>query len=224
MPVRDWPALERPREKLLARGAAALSDAELLAIFLRTGVKGKSVMDLARELLARFGGLRGLIEADCEQLIAAAGIGVAKYVQLHAALELSERFLQSSFERGDAISDPGMTRRYLKGKLRGYTREVFACLYLDNQHRLIRYEELFFGTIDGASVHPREVVKRVLKHNAAAVIFAHNHPSGIAEPSQADRRITDRLKSALLLVDVRVLDHMIVGDEEVLSFAERGLL
>lgn len=224
MPMRDWPALERPREKLLAQGPAALSDAELLAIFLRTGVKGKPVMDLARELLSLFGGVRGLIEADCEQLTAATGMGVAKYAQLHAALELSERFLQSNFERGDAISDPGMTRRYLKGKLRGYTREVFACMYLDNQHRLIRYEELFFGTIDGASVHPREVVKRVLKHNAAAVIFAHNHPSGVAEPSQADRRITDRLKSALLLVDVRVLDHMIVGDGEVLSFAERGLL
>jgi len=224
MSMAEWPLLERPREKLLEYGAGALSDAELLAIFLRTGVKGKSVLELARELLSKFGGVRGLLEADRDALTGAAGVGIAKYAQLQAALELTERYLQAGFARGDAISDPGVTRRYLKSKLRGYTREVFACMYLDNQHRLIRYEELFFGTIDGASVHPREVVKRVLKHNAAAVIFAHNHPSGVAEPSQADRRITDRLKSALLLVDVRVLDHMIVGDEEVLSFAERGLL
>jgi DNA repair protein RadC len=152
------------------------------------------------------------------------GIGIAKYAQIRASLELFERYLLESLDRGDAISDPGKTRRFLKGKLRKYSREVFACMYLDNQHRLIKFEELFYGTIDGASVHAREVVKRALDHNAAAVIFAHNHPSGVAEPSQADRRITDRLKSALLLVDVRVLDHMVVGDREVISFAERGFL
>lgn len=224
MSLVDWPVSERPREKLLKCGAATLSDAELLAIFLRTGASGLPVVELARELLSNFGGVRGLLEADAETLTGARGMGPAKFAQLRAALELTQRYLQAGFERGDAISDPGVTRQYLKGKLRGYGREVFACMYLDNQHRLICYEELFFGTIDGASVHPREVVKRVLKHNAAAVIFAHNHPSGVAEPSQADRRITDRLKSALLLVDVRVLDHMIVGDQEVLSFAERGLL
>lgn len=224
MSLVDWPVSERPREKLLKCGAATLSDAELLAIFLRTGASGLPVVELARELLSSFGGVRGLLEADAETLTGARGMGPAKFAQLRAALELTQRYLQAGFERGDAISDPGVTRQYLKGKLRGYGREVFACMYLDNQHRLITYEELFFGTIDGASVHPREVVKRVLKHNAAAVIFAHNHPSGVAEPSQADRRITDRLKSALLLVDVRVLDHMIVGDQEVLSFAERGLL
>lgn len=224
MSMADWPALERPREKLLALGAGALSDAELLAIFLRTGLRDKPVLQLARELLVTFGGLRGLLEAEKERLTGAPGIGAAKYVQLQAALELAERYLETSFSRGDAISDPGMTRRYLKGKLRGHPQEVFACLFLDNQHRLIRYEELFYGTIDGASVHPREVVRRVIRHNAAAVIFAHNHPSGVAEPSQADRRITDRLKSALALVDVRVLDHMVVGDQEVTSFAERGLL
>jgi len=209
---------------LLKHGAKVLSDSELLAIFLRTGTKGCSVLELARRLLEEFGGVRGLLDADRTTLVCAPGMSDAKYAQLRAALELTERYLQCGFERGDAISDPGITRRYLKGKLRGYGREVFACMYLDNQHRLISYEELFFGTIDGASVHPREVVKRVLKHNAAAVIFAHNHPSGVAEPSQADRRITERLKSALLLVDVRVLDHMIVGDQDVLSFAERGLL
>lgn len=224
MSIVEWPVLERPREKLLASGAKALSDAELLAIFLRTGVRNKPVLELARDLLVQFGGIRGLLEAEQDALTAAPGIGVAKFVQLQAALELTERFLETSFSRGDAISDPGMTRRYLKGKLRGYVQEVFACMFLDNQHRLICFEELFFGTIDGASVHPREVVRRVLRHNAAAVIFAHNHPSGIAEPSQADRRITDRLKSALALVDVRVLDHMVVGDQEVTSFAERGLL
>lgn len=224
MSIAHWPADERPREKLLKLGAKALTDAELLAIFLRTGIREKPVMLLARDVLTRFGGIRGLLEAEREALTATAGIGMAKYVQLQAALELAERYLETSFSRGDAISDPGMTRRYLKGKLRGYDREVFACMYLDNQHRLICYEELFFGTIDGASVHPREVVKRVLRHNAAAVIFAHNHPSGVAEPSQADRRITERLKSALMLVDVRVLDHMVVGDDEVTSFAERGLL
>lgn len=224
MSIMEWPAPERPREKLLELGAKALSDAELLAIFLRTGIRNKPVLELARDLLARFGGIRGLLEAEREALTATPGVGTAKFVQLQAALELTERFLETSFSRGDAISDPGMTRRYLKGKLRGYVREVFACLFLDNQHRLICYEELFFGTIDGASVHPREVVRRVLKHNAAAVIFAHNHPSGVAEPSQADRRITERLKSALALVDVRVLDHMVVGDQDVTSFAERGLL
>lgn len=224
MSIMEWPALERPREKLLEYGAKALSDAELLAIFLRTGVRNKPVLQLARELLVQFGGIRGLLEAERDLLTATPGIGIAKFAQLQAALELTERYLETSFSRGDAISDPGMTRRYLKGKLRGYVQEVFACLFLDNQHRLISYEELFFGTIDGASVHPREVVRRVLRHNAAAVIFAHNHPSGVAEPSQADRRITDRLKSALALVDVRVLDHMVVGDEEVTSFAERGLL
>jgi DNA repair protein RadC len=220
----DWPSAERPREKLLQQGAAALTDAELLAIFIRTGVKGRSAIDVARDLLRDFGGLRGLIDADAGSVCKCSGIGIAKYAQIRASLELFERYLLESLDRGDAISDPGKTRRFLKGKLRKYSREVFACMYLDNQHRLIKFEELFYGTIDGASVHAREVVKRALDHNAAAVIFAHNHPSGVAEPSQADRRITDRLKSALLLVDVRVLDHMVVGDREVISFAERGFL
>lgn len=224
MTIADWPAAERPREKLLQQGAAALSDAELLAIFIRTGVKGKSAIDVARNLLRDLGGLRGLLEADADAVCKCQGMGIAKYAQIKASFELFERYLLESLDRGDAISDPSTTRRFLTGKLRRYNREVFACLYLDNQHRLIKFEELFFGTIDGASVHAREVVKKALEHNAAAVIFAHNHPSGLAEPSQADRRITDRLKSALLLVDIRVLDHMIVGDKEVISFAERGYL
>tara|TARA_R110002072_G_scaffold1369_9_gene11394 strand:+ start:2612 stop:3313 length:702 start_codon:yes stop_codon:yes gene_type:complete len=220
----DWPISERPREKLLARGASSLTDAELVAIFLRTGTSKQSVLLLANNLIQQLGGLRGLLEADYQTLTQCHGIGLAKFVQLQAALELGERFLFARLERGDGLLDPATTRRFLKSKLRDYDREVFACLFLDNQHRVISYEELFFGTIDGASVHPREVVKRVLHHNAAAVIFAHNHPSGVAEPSQADQRITDRLKSALMLVDVRVLDHMIVGDSEVMSFAETGLI
>lgn len=220
----DWPIAERPREKLLAHGAASLTDAELIAIFLRTGTSRQPVLHLADSLLQQMGGIRGLLEADYQTLCRCHGVGLAKYVQLQAALELGERFLFASLDRGDGLLDPSTTRRFLKSKLRGYDREVFACLFLDNQHRVISYEELFFGTIDGASVHPREVVKRVLHHNAAAVIFAHNHPSGVAEPSQADQRITERLKSALLLVDVRVLDHMIVGDSEVMSFAETGLI
>lgn len=220
----DWPESERPREKLLRRGASSLTDAELIAIFLRTGTRRLPVLALASTLLRQLGGIRGLLDSSEAQLRQCHGVGLAKYVQLQAALELGERYLFASLERGEGMLDPASTRRFLKSKLRGYDREVFACLFLDNQHRVISYEELFFGTIDGASVHPREVVKRVLYHNAAAVIFAHNHPSGIAEPSQADERITERLKSALLLVDVRVLDHMIVGDAEVMSFAESGLI
>lgn len=224
MSIKNWPKDERPREKLMRNGAKSLTDSELLAIFLRTGIKGRSVMQIARDLLRRFDGIRGLLDAEAGVIIKARGVGCAKYAQLTAAMELTERYLQHSFVKGDAITDPLQTRKFLKSKLRGYEREVFACLYLDNQHRLINYEELFYGTIDGASVHPREVVKRVLSQNAAAVIFAHNHPSGLAEPSQADRRITERLKSALMLVDVRVLDHLIVGETEVLSFAEKGLI
>lgn len=224
MTINEWPKEERPREKLLSRGASALSDAELLAIFLRTGIRGKTALDLARELLARFNGLRGLLEATQEDVCSAPGIGSAKYAQLQAGIALSERFLLHDLDRGETLLDPAKTRRFLKSRLRGYQQEVFACLFLDNQHRVIKFEELFQGTIDGASVYPREVVKKALALNAAAVILAHNHPSGLAEPSQADLRITEKIKSALLLVDIRVLDHMIVGDGEVLSFAESGIL
>lgn len=213
-----------PREKLLRHGPEALADEELLAIFLRTGLPGVGVMDLSRQLLEAFSGLRGLMQAGKEDFLGQPGIGLSKYSQLVSALEMSKRYLRAGIERGEMISDPGITRQFLQIKLRPYAREVFACLFLDNQHRLISYEELFFGTIDGASVHPREVVKRGLELNAAAVIFAHNHPSGVAEPSQADRRITERLKSALGLLDIRVLDHLIVGDTEVSSFAEMGLM
>ncbi|MEN9500862.1 MAG: repair protein RadC [Pseudomonadota bacterium] len=223
MAITDWPIDERPREKLLARGAQALSDAELLAIFLRVGVKGKTAVDLARELLQGFGSLRQLFDADAEKFCETHGMGQAKYVQLQAVLEMSRRYLAEKLRRGDPLNDPEAVRFYLTARLRDYRFEVFACLFLDNRHRVIEYEELFRGTIDGASVHPREVVRRALHHNAAAVIFAHNHPSGVAEPSQADERITHKLKDALHLIDVRVLDHFVVGDQ-VISFAERGLL
>ncbi|MFT7218771.1 MAG: DNA repair protein RadC [Candidatus Azotimanducaceae bacterium] len=216
--------IQKPREKLLEKGAGALTDIELLSLFLRTGLPGLHVGQLAERLLQRFDGLAGLMLADAEDLLRCEGIGAAKCAALCAAMEMTCRAIETSLRRGDAFTDPSATRQYVAIKMRSYTREVFACLFLDNQHRLISYEELFFGTIDGASVHPREVVKRSLETNAAAVIFAHNHPSGVAEPSQADRRITARLESALSLVDIRVLDHMVVGDGEVVSFAERGLL
>ncbi|MEJ2760821.1 MAG: DNA repair protein RadC [Gammaproteobacteria bacterium] len=224
MPIAEWPDLERPREKLLHRGAASLSDAELLAIFLRTGIRGKTAVDLARDLVAEFGGLRLLLDAEHRRLAAVRGLGTAKVVQMKAGLELGRRYLEESLKRGSALTSPRATRDYLMARLRVYPHEVFACLFLDNRHQVIEYEELFTGTIDGASVHPREVVKRALHHNAAAVIFAHNHPSGVAEPSRADRSITSRLTSALNLVDVRVLDHFVIGDGETVSFAERGLL
>ena len=224
MAITDWPADERPREKLLAQGAESLSNAELLAIFLRTGVAGKSAVDLARDLLATFDGLPGLMAADERRFCAAKGLGQAKYAQLQAVLELSRRYLLTRLADQDVLTSPEATRDFLKLKLYGLPYEVFACLFLDNRHRVIRYEVLFTGTIDGSSVHPREVVRRVIETGAAAVIFAHNHPSGVAEPSQADLRITQRLKDALALIDVRVLDHLIVGDGQGTSLAERGLL
>ncbi|MGQ9658647.1 MAG: RadC family protein [Thermochromatium sp.] len=224
MSIKDWPEGERPREKLLERGAGALSDAELLAIFLRTGIPGQSAVDLARALLTEFGGLTGLLSADRRRFCAGKGLGTAKYAQLQAVLELSRRYLLTRLSDQDVLTSPEATRDYLKLRLYGLPHEIFACLFLDNRHRVIVYEELFRGTIDGASVHPREVVRRVIETNAAAVIFAHNHPSGVAEPSQADLRLTQRLKEALALIDVRVLDHIIVGDGDGTSFAERGLL
>ena len=222
MSISHWPAAERPREKLLLRGPTALSDAELLAIFLRTGVPGKTAVDLARDLLSEYGNLRTLLDADQKQFCRGHGLGLAKYVQLQAVLEMSRRHLRETLERGDTLSNPVDTRRYLTARLRGYAHEVFACLFLDNRHRVIAFDELFTGTLDGASVHPREVVKRALTHNAAAVIFAHNHPSGDAEPSAADISLTRKLAEALALIDVRVLDHFVVGDSEPVSLQERG--
>lgn len=223
MPITDWPADERPREKLLARGAAALTDAELLAIFLRTGSAGCTAVDLARGLLGRFGSLRALLRAGREEFCAVHGLGEAKYAQLQAGLELARRHLAEALAGRQVLKDPSAVRRLLQARLRDREHETFAALFLDNQHRVIAFDELSQGTIDGASVYPREVIKAALRHGAAAVIFAHNHPSGVAEPSAADRTLTERLKSALAQVDIRVLDHFVVG-EQVVSFAERGWL
>jgi DNA repair protein RadC len=224
MPIKDWPEDERPREKLLERGPRALTDAELLAIFLRTGIPGRTAVDLARDLLAELGGLHGLFSATEQRFCETKGLGRAKYAQLRAVLEMSRRYLYEEIEGREVIASPEATRNYLKARLREFPYEVFAGLFLDNRHRVIAYEELFRGTIDGASVHPREVVRAALRLNAAAIIFAHNHPSGVAEPSQSDLRITERLKEALALVDVRVLDHLIIGEGEGTSLAERGLI
>lgn len=224
MAITDWPVDERPREKLLMKGAAALSDAELLAIFLRTGVKGKTAVDLARQLMQDFGSLRQLLNADMARFCQSEGLGSAKFALLQATVEMSRRHLLEDLKRGEQLTSPAATRQYLVSQLRDREHEVFACLFLDNRHRIIHFEPLFQGTIDGASVYPREVAKRALAHNAAAVIFGHNHPSGVAEPSQADITITRRLKDGLALFDIRVLDHFIIGDGEGYSFAEHGLL
>lgn len=222
MRITDWPACERPREKLLARGAGALSDAELLAIFLRIGVAGMSAVDLARALLNEYGSLGALLAADQRRFCATRGLGPAKYAQLQAVLVMAQRHLRENMKRGDTLTDPQATRDYLQMQLAHQPHEVFAVVFLDTRHRVQAYEELFRGTLDGAAVYPREVVKAALAHNAAAVIFAHNHPSGIAEPSRADRDLTTRLREALALVDVRTLDHLVIGHGEVVSFAERG--
>ncbi len=224
MGINDWPEGERPREKLLQRGAASLSDAELLAIFLRVGVKGKSAVDLARDLLLHFGGLNSLFAAGNSDFCEIHGMGQAKYVQLQAVQEMARRALHEEMQAGDALNSPRAVRDYLQLLLRGRGREVFMTIYLDAQHRVIASEELFHGTLTQTSVYPREVVKRALHHNAAALIFAHNHPSGVAEPSQSDRLLTDALKQSLSLVDVRVLDHFIVAGAGCLSFAESGML
>ena len=222
MSIQSWPINERPRERLLEQGASVLSDAELLAIFLRTGVRGRNAVELARDLLSEFGGLRQLLEADKASFTSHLGLGPAKFAQLQAVLEMGRRHLAASIQRESALESPQAVRDFLKAQLRHELHEVFACLFLDTKHRVLAFEVLFHGTIDGASVYPRQVVKRALANNAAALILTHNHPSGIAEPSQADKILTERLKEALALVDVRVLDHFIVGDGEPLSMVENG--
>ncbi len=222
MHIRDWPSSERPREKLLARGAPVLSDAELLALFLGSGLPGLDAVATARQLLAAHGPLRALLERPASELARLRGLGPARACQVAAALELCNRYLAAGLERGEALTDPPAAGRYFAQRLRGHPSEVFAALFLDTRHRALAFEELFRGTVDGAEVHPREVVRRALAHNAAAVIVGHNHPSGSAEPSAADRAVTVRLKQALQLVDVRLLDHFVVGDGAPVSLAARG--
>jgi DNA repair protein RadC len=224
MAITDWPAAERPREKLIELGAEALSDAELLAIFLRVGVVGKSAVDLARDLLTKFGSLNGIFAATEHELSQVHGIGSSKYVQLQAIFEMSQRALSEQLQARNVLNSPQAVRDYLVLKLGGLTKEVFLVLFLDTQNRLVATEEMFSGSLKETSVYPREVVKRALHHNAAAVIFAHNHPTGITEQSSADELLTKQLKQALDLVDVKVLDHFIVAGNNTLSFAQKGLL
>jgi DNA repair protein RadC len=224
MTIMDWPVDERPREKLLAKGPAALSDAELLAIFLRIGVSGKSAVDLARDMLREFGSLSALCAASEQELCRLHGMGPAKFAQLQAVIEMARRALREKLSSGNVLSSPTAVREFLRLKMQTLPHEVFVALFLDAQNRVIEVEELFRGTLTQTSVYPREVVKRALYHNAGAVILAHNHPSGVAEPSHADETLTQALKQALALVDIRVLDHFIVAGSAVLSFAERGLM
>ncbi len=224
MQIRDWPAAERPREKLLQLGSGALSEAELLAIWLRHGTSGMNALDVARALLARLGSLRRVLTAERHVLCGQHGVGPARWAELQAALEIVRRHHLEKLQTGPMLGSPRAARDYLVARLRDLEHEVFCCLYLDSRHRLTRCEELFRGTVDGASVHPREVVKQALARNATAVILAHNHPSGIAEPSQADEIITTRLRDALALVEIRLLDHLIVGDGQCTSLAEKGLI
>ena len=224
MAITDWPADESPREKLLQKGAEALSDAELLAIFLRVGVVGKSAVDLARDLLHQFGSLNAIFSANAKDIAAVHGMGTSKYCQLQAIFEMSRRALSEELKQKDALKSPKQVRDFLSLKLGNAQREVFMVLFLDAQNRVQAQENLFEGTLTQASVYPREVVKRALFHNAASVIFAHNHPNGLAEASQADKQLTQALKSALALLDIRVLDHFVVAGNDTISFAEQGLL
>jgi len=221
MAISDWPLAERPRERLLAKGAKMLSDAELLAVILRTGVRGKSAVELGRDLLARFNSVAGLFGADLSEV---KGLGPAKRAQFAAAIELARRSIEEGLQEKSALTSPGAVRDYLRLSIGRHQHEVFVCLWLDAQHRVIDFEEAFRGTLTQTSVYPREIVKAALARNAAAVIFAHNHPSGAAQPSQADELLTRNLKDALALVDVKVLDHFIVAGHQTISFAERGLL
>lgn len=220
----DWPVAERPRERLLAEGSGRLTDAEILAVLLGKGVAGLSAIDLARALLVRFGGVRGTLNATHPELATVNGIGAAKAAVLHAARECGCRYLRERLNPGVTIASPADSREYLIASLRDRPHEVFCCLFLDNRHRVLAFDELFRGTIDAAAVYPREVVKQALFRNAAAVILAHNHPSGIAEPSQSDQLITRRIRDALDLVDVRLLDHFVIGDNCCVSLASRGML
>ena len=224
MAIKEWPITERPQEKLLSSGAASLSDAELLALFIRSGTRGKTAIDIGRELLLQYGSIREILTADQKSLCGFSGLGPARYAALQAAMEIGRRFLDQTLKKQGPLSDPTEASRFLTHQLRDRQHEVFAIIYLDTRHHVIEYEELFTGTLNGATVHPREVVKSVLQHNASAVILAHNHPSGIAEPSQADTSITKKLQQSLALIDVRLLDHLVIGDGEFVSMSDRGLI
>jgi DNA repair protein RadC len=224
MNINSWPINERPREKLLSQGAKYLSDSELLAIFISTGTKGKTAVDLAREILLDCGNLHNLFEKSAEHLCSFKGLGLAKYAKLHAALELSKRYLMTSMQSRNVIDGKETAKAYFTSCLRNSEREVFACLFLDNQNGVIHYEELFSGTINKTVIYPREIIKKALQHNASAIILAHNHTSGATKPSKADKQVTAQLKQSLRSLEIRLLDHLIIGDQQCLSFRELGLL
>ncbi|BCE00723.1 RadC family protein [Marinicellulosiphila megalodicopiae] len=224
MPINQWPLHQRPREKLIHHGSHSLSDAELLAIFLRTGTKGCNAVELAEQLINHFEDLHGLLSADLDTFCQAKGLGVAKFAQLQAVLEMASRFFESKCKQTESFTKSEDSKQFLISKLGLLPHEVFSCLYLNNQNQLIKYQEIFRGTINASAVYPREVVIEALKHQASTIIFAHNHPSGTLEPSQSDKNITRRLKEALSLVDIQVLDHIIIGKNKAFSFAEQGLI
>lgn len=224
MSILDWPESERPRERLLNMGAAALSEAELLAIIFRIGCPGKSAVALASDTLSRFGSLQVLLRASCEQFCESPGLGKSKYIQLQAALELARRHLRSHLEQKKSLTGSADTKQYLIAKLRHQPCEIFACIYLDIQHRIIQYEELFTGSLRESKIYLRKVVQQCLQHNAAAVIFVHNHPEGTAVPSPADIAVTKDLQLLLGQIDIRVIDHIIIGEYETSSMAETGVI
>lgn len=224
MSIKNWPATERPREKLLAQGASYLTDAELLAIFLRTGVSGKSAVDLARQLLSEFGSLRALLDADLNSFSSHLGLGAAKFAQLQAVIEMGKRHLAEKLQKGSVMDSPQIVSDFLCAQLRGEPHEVFGCLFLDSKYHVIAYENQFYGSINESRIYPRQIVKRCLYFNAAAVIFTHNHPSGNTEPSHSDKVLTKELIKALSYVDVKVLDHLIIGEDKPFSMAEWGMI
>ncbi|HEU4624432.1 MAG TPA: DNA repair protein RadC [Steroidobacteraceae bacterium] len=224
MSIRDWPKAERPRERLIEQGPNALSDGELLAVLIGCGRRGRSAVDLARSLIDKFGSLREFLSAEPSRCLGELGIGPARYASMQAALELARRHYREPLRSGCSFKHPEAVRAFLLAQLRDRPHEVFCCLHLDQRHRLIAFEELFNGSLDTSSVHIREIVRRLLRHNAAALICAHNHPSGVAEPSEADFYLTRRLKDTLASIDVRLVDHVIVGDTRCFSFADRGLV
>lgn len=224
MSIKHWPKNERPREKLLTQGVETLSDGELLAIFFQTGIKGRTAIDLARDLLTHFKGLKNLMTASPDELSQQPGIGIAKYAQLKAISEIGKRLFQETLVKKDVIQHINDTKRYVSAQLEQLQQEVFACLFLDTRNQIISFEKLFYGTLNSATIYPRSIAKRALYHNAASVIFAHNHPSGNPEPSEADKLMTQKLIEMLDLLEIRVLDHLVVGAGQVISFAEENLI
>ncbi len=224
MPIKDWPEADRPRDKLFMHGERALTDAELIAIFIKTGVRGKTALDLAKELLMEHGSLKKLLNASATNVIRKKGMGEAKYAALRAAIEIGRRYFHVTLPVGIKLNNSCHTRQFLADRLRDHPNEVFGCLFMDTHFRLICFEELFHGSVNEANVYPREIVRRGIAHNAAKIILAHNHPSGLATPSRADREVTTVIQQALALINIDVVDHIIIGNPDIFSFAEAGYL